>query len=499
MKKIILYLFTIIILINTIFAYSQSPYCYAGSDYYTFSYYQENKPILYTLYDDTEIYFDINHDGVYEYIKRFDKNKRFIPNFGWKIQDGTYIHSSKPIIYIQKLDDERYDKIEDYSAYTCIPPISSLKDELVLFSFATGNDVYYKIVAIENNMQITTDFSTSIQNIKTKKINLDSRKTSINFWMINSTGPVFAVSTYGTSSVLDYDFTKTIDGSTYIIAVEDNTTISIDNNGDDIFDHEEMINKGKNGFSLNLGARIKSDKKIGVFEISNTLRRHYSQAILTKSLNNENILVNVERDYLYINGVKNDDNGTLLTYFNITDLNNDLIETNTIESNKQKRITTDLISKVFSDNPVFLKYDYKRTVYPPMTYFLRGYPTIEPYISLYTNKKFFKINSSETFNARIFNPTNKDIKNVSITLNLQNLFIKDNKLFFTYYIKDLDTDFLLKKESKTIFGIDYGLFSEFDINFDNLSKNNYIDIRFSIDTPFEIGRYSISPIRLRFD
>jgi len=131
MKRIIL---MILILSQPILTHSisEEPYCYAASDFMVAKY-KDYPPQLIALYDNTDIFFDINNDGVWEYKTRINKNKPYYPKTSWDLQSGSYIHSSKPIIYNQKIYEIGTPPKNSIN-YQCVPPISSLKKRDSSFS-----------------------------------------------------------------------------------------------------------------------------------------------------------------------------------------------------------------------------------------------------------------------------------------------------------------------------------------------------------------------------
>ena len=189
-----------------------------------------------------------------------NKYEKFNAEVTWELTDGSFIHSDKPIVYNQKLYYEmnNYRPIENYQ---CMPPITSLKKEIVLYPI-WGNTPIWKIISpnatlnlIDNHNILTTkniDVSTTIEIPYTDK----------GIWYVNSTKPVIALSQWGFSSRLDTDFIKTVPGKTMIAVIEDNTQINFDQNNDGVFDITETMNRGYKEIELIAGTRIKSNKNL---------------------------------------------------------------------------------------------------------------------------------------------------------------------------------------------------------------------------------------------
>lgn len=495
MKKKLLIFTLFFMMINSLFviSISEEPYCYAGSDYYVIQH-GNYPPELIALYDNTQIFFDINNDGIWEYRKTINKNTPYYPTTNWNLKDGSLIHSNKPIVYNQKIYSSSNDR-----NYQCIPPINALRNEIVLYPVYVNNGLWKIIspnatinIIDKNNVLTTKNIESSIT------INIpDNTAKPTDVWYINSTKPIIATSNFGFSSRLDTDFIKSVSGTTMIVTIEDNTLVEFDLNSDGIFDESEIMNRGNKEFDLTAGTRIKSNKKIGVFEREWWAKLDYSQCIPTKSVNDELFLKIHAKGRIYVTGLFNDDDGFNNTFYQLTDGNthiNDAVISNGVRvvSNSYSNIV-----RIKADKPVsaFYKHYYSNSYYK----FQRPFQTIEPYITSFSKLKFIGLNDSAIINVRVLNPTSYDLDDVKVTIRYLDVFPTINVTYY-FSIRNLDGDSPLVTETPktsptlTIFGV-----KEFTINLGTILAEEYADINYYLKTPTDPGIFNLPKATLEFN
>lgn len=481
-----------------VYSISEEPYCYAASDFMVAKY-QDYPPQLIALYDNTDLFFDVNNDGVWEYKTRINKNKPYYPKTSWDLQSGSYIHSNKPIIYNQKIYALGTAPKNSVN-YQCVPPINSLQNEILLLSAWSNAAPYWRIISPNATINIITPINT----IQTENIHLSkdinsyiSRPTPSQIWYINSTKPIIASSIYSLNGKLDNDFIKVIPGKTIILALEDNTLVEFDQNGDGIFDESNMTNKGRSEFILTAGSRIRSDKKISVFENDWHVELEYSTAIPTKSMNNEIIITIHEANKEYITGIFNSDDGFENTTYNITE--ETLKISGGVPSNDYQQIPNDFITtaRVIASKPIT---GYYKNSYITSWYRIqRPMQTIEPYISSFSRLKFVGLNDTAIINVRVFNPTSYDLDDVKINIRYLDVF-PTKEIKYYQSIKSLEDDsFIVTETEKSVTPTSFSNIKEFTINLGTIKSEEYANIEYYLITPAKEGTYNFPKASLEFN
>ncbi|PLW79817.1 hypothetical protein C0585_05745 [Candidatus Woesearchaeota archaeon] len=493
MKKII-FIFTILFL-PVVFGISQDPGCYAGSDYYVFKY-QDFAPEFTALYDDTDLYFDIDNDGVWEYKSNIDAFETYNAELNWKLKDNSYVHSSKPIVYNQRTFELDGSLGTSYG-YACIPPIDSLKYELILPELKS-TDFTWNIISKNASLNILgSDGSLKKVDIEDSyDLYVRADHTTSDVWYINSTKPLFAISNSGSVSHLGTDFFKVAPGITYIGVIEDETNIKVDENGDGIFESGEYLDTGLHRFSFTAGSRIKSNKKIGVFESQEPVPDYYTRditsAILADSINDELFVKIHEKNRVFITGVFNDDEGFLVTDFEYE--NENYTGDEGVVSNSVERLGFEGSGFVKAKRPVTTFFNYNSGRYA----YQRPFQTIEPYISSFSKLKFLGLEDDAIINVRAFNPTIRTLEDIEVTINFIDYFTDEN-IEYRMSIKNLEDDSIIEGPiTSSVTPIDLGGIREFNIDIDRLEPNQYVDIDYTIITPPIEGIYSFPPANMKF-
>ncbi|MBR9675563.1 hypothetical protein GOV05_00985 [Candidatus Woesearchaeota archaeon] len=488
---------TIFLLVSTtVFGVSKEPYCFAGSDYFSISSYA---PQIIALYDDTTLFFDVNYDGVWDYKKSIRDNEAFVASLPWSLRAGSYIHADKPVVVNQRTYDV-YNSYNgnQYTNYYCVPPITSLKNDLVLITPA-GSGSIWKIISPNSYINILDRKGELIEENVTDTTTINTLSDSGGVWYVNSTNPVIASSKFGLSSQAGKDFIKVMGGKTRLGVVFDETTVRFDINNDGVFDEENTLGKGVHDFTLLVGSRITSNKKIGVFEYQDPGSiTDFSPALPTNSINNE-LFVTIHNPNTYISGLFGD---------NLTSLENTTYvlvdEAQNIQLHQEvSPNTANIIPKEFSntlrvlgDKPISA-YNTKNS---KGLIFQRPYQTIEPYMTSFSKKKSIALNDSVLINVRVLNPSSYDIRSVKVdVLFLSTLLGGEEIEYFLSVKKLLDEEVVISTQRKSVVPIILNSnIKSFSVSFDVIRSGEYVDIDYYLISPDYQGRFVLPSSALSF-
>lgn len=390
-----------------------------------------NNPIqILTLYNNTNIYLDINNDQQIDYelnIKNTTSKEIQPP---WQIKQASKIITSKPIILRQN------NKI-DYSptAYeiklTClIPDILYHQHEFLL-----TKGKHTVISNTPTSIQLITNTNTTKINI-TKKLTLEINQPTI----IKSNQKILATNNLCLNPSSSKTFFTTQNSIT--IYSTKKSKIQIDYNADNITDKTIITN---------------NTKKINVLELNNF-------PPLTKIYSNESIFIieNHEWQHIFNNKInlqsyKKIPTEIIIPHYKSLEQNNNLkakifYHNHSINQN-QKEITFASTKRIFGKNII----GFTKTTFRPAH---KTITQISPNLIIPKLSHSFFIKNNNQKTIRIFNPTStQNIKNITVLFNT-------NQTIYDINIKNLSNDNTIKKITT----------NKRTINFQNLTKNKYLEI-----------------------
>lgn len=489
-------------------AVSQDNFYTVGSDFLVLQNPQNTAtdlPMIYVLYDNTNIYFDINNDGAYDY--------RFNAGFGgphifrpqWDIVQGTRIHADKPVHYVASFYLKGYSQFAIRSYFradkiSAVPPLTGYKSEYLIWGgrwniLSDGASEVYVDEGIDGTIDKTVNNSGAFVDVA-------------GFARIYSDKPFFAYSDEGFAGVVSKDFYLNEDGL-FVIAKEDGTILKIDYNNDGIPDNSSVLGKGGHYFDAEKGARVTADKPVAAFGYFKDTYRWMSDTYFSlptsDSVANEfsvaaknDFSEGVNKGYYLVglfNGVSapGQDLGVEL-YGDDDEL---LYEIGSLATGETAHVNDGGYAG-HSGAPVLDRYYY----YYPRAPYVRDYVghTIaykKIYLTAMPKSKFITPGSYATFNVRVFNPfKNVSAGDVSVKFRYNGLSMQG---VANYRKASLADDTTIESSSKAVYkGSDEsGYYFIFDYG-GTLEAETYLDIDFVLLMPNATGRLTLAPAELTY-
>ncbi|MBR9690149.1 hypothetical protein GOV08_00505 [Candidatus Woesearchaeota archaeon] len=367
-------------------------------------------PRIYALYDNTNIFLDINNDGAYDYNYNVNAGGPYTFNTPWQTSHGTRIFSDKPIHYVQVYFQNYFQTVKfgnwyESKYFSTVPPVENYESE-----YYVKQGTWY--VLSNNNQTVFVDegFDGDDYNIS---INGYSVIVINDFSKIHSNKPFLAYSDEGFSGVLSSDFVSNED-QVYVIAGEDSTLVEFDYNVDGVRDNFSMVDKGGYLFDTVKGTRITSTKDVATFgymRASNKIQRTppvYFLLSKTDTVSDEFSLAVNEASHSMIGLLNSDSSPSSNFIIELYDLAlNDIYEYADMTSGKTAGVAQGYYHGK-GDNLVLDYMYYYNNHNNPVRYF-RGHSIAykKIYLSTRPKSKYISPNSTSIFNVRIFNPFKK--------------------------------------------------------------------------------------------
>lgn len=512
LKKILLIILLIFILPFSTAIVSRESFYSAGSDFLVITNPLDSikaSPKFFALYDNTNIYFDINNDGANDYKFKVGRGGPYTFNTAWTLTDGTRVHSDKPISYVQSFYhyDKKCSNHPDSNCYltriNVMPPISAYRNEYVLapgtWNFVADGAL---IISIDEGM-VGNAQREIIVNRTTSGIKINNPSK------VYSENTFFAYSYIGFGGPLSDDFFSNED-NIMIIPESDDTTIYIDMNNDGNVDITESLENGMNFFDIIKGSRISSNKQISAFGYMNgstfvySGHNAYNPLPMSNSVTEEFIIDGTNGFFLSnvgnnIIGLFNPDSASGMT-FDLELFDNDMEWT---EYNNF--MTSDLIgvNKNFLEGistvPVLdnFFYYYNHGLYNSyQTGHKMAYKQV--YLTAMPMSKYIEPNSTTAFNVRVINPFHMtDVSKIKVKFRFDKVSfpVASVNVRKADIVHDLTVDSFSK--AVTISSDEMGSFFIFAYD-DVLESQTYLDINFNLVMPDENISIMFEPAELEY-
>ena len=391
----------------------EDPFATLGEDFLVVG--KENyAPVLHIPFDNTNIYIDIEDDGVWE--------ERIVRNAGDSytvsmptVLYGTRIHTDKPVIYWQQLHTYSYD---------VIPPISALPA-----SYYVYGGTWYAVVLenttihVDNNNDGTIDSTINATPLTRNSI------SASNFARVFADKSFYLYCTHTLAAQSGTDFYlpwNNAHNKIYgLIMTEDNTLLKIDKDNDGHYDEERTLNRGIvtdfTGFTFNHGAHIWTDKPVAIYSI---VPGYCIYHVLPSNMVGNDMWSPGSGDTYYITGFFKEDTGLYsnTTYYIDKVTDNDLVPdaTDVVNANQYKSLPSLGMIHIWGNMPFYESYYYAQYYGHPHYKYFYWYHTI-PYSSItataYGTQKVMGANERTEIYARVFNPfATTTANNLSITV-----------------------------------------------------------------------------------
>ncbi len=477
----------------------ENPFATLGEDFLVVG--KENyAPVLYIPFDNTNIYIDIEDDGVWE--------ERIVRNAGDSytvsmptVLYGTRIHTDKPVIYWQHLHTYRYE---------VIPPISALPT-----SYYVYGGTWYAVVPenttihIDNNNDGTIDSTINATPLTRNSI------SASNFARVFADKPFYLYYAHTLATSGGTDFYLSRSNIHKLIVTEDNTLFKIDKDNDGHYDEERTLNKGVvtdfTGYTFDYGTHIWTDKPVAVYSAYGGMIYY---VLPSNMVGNDMWSPGSDASY-YITGLFKEDTGLYsnTTYYMDKVTDNDLVPdaTGVVNANQCKSLSTSLgMVHIWGTMPFYESFLYSRHYsYPSRWYY---WYHIIPYSSItataYGTQKVLGANEPTEIYARVFNPfATTTANNLSITVPIPKNFslLDGNNLTLNTEKRFLRNDTVIANDTIVVSPTNTGENFVFTITQANvpllssLEPMTYYDLRYQVVTPSEYGSYRFEPVSLNFD
>lgn len=491
-------LLAILMLLCIPIALSQAPQDAFFSSGFEFLVPSTNQPTLFILYDDTQVYFDINNDKINDYTVTYDQGTA-TPVFAWNIQEGSRISSNKPIVYEQTLDtlhQTQGSNTYNLDIKTIVPP---------LFQYKTTYHIYPGTWTIVTNTPTQISVLNTIT-LSEQIIQIDSptQVTASHSSIITSPTPILVYAQNTIASNPSTDFIAT-DTQTQLYIIQENTTVQIDINADGAYDQTTEYTTGQHTIQTLPGSLIHCSNICSMYNrytISNTYERIVALESFSKSSNEH---IGTSADELITSFNQN----TSVILYNHTDYS--VIESKSVESNKVTPITA-IGARIVTDKPsIFIQSTSRQTISKPCPSCYSQYyytqkilpASAKPSISMHSmiNEKYTKLNQNVEMSHIIANTYKETTAtHLELELTLQSAFsVTSTQL---HVIKrSLVTDTIIDEE---MLSVSQSLLSTTPLNennvamFNELGPQEYITITYSITSPSTAGYYETSTQQLRY-
>lgn len=466
----------------------EEPLSTIGGDFLVIRY--DYRPVLYTLFDSTNIYVDIENDGVWELQIVKNAGESFeVYILTQSITYGTRIHTDKPVICQQRFYSNTYNPI---------PPISSLRS-----SYYAYGGTWYAIaqenlsIYVDNNDDGTIDTTIDATPLKRNSIPVS------NFAKVFANKPFYLYNEYVFAAQTGTDFYLPRSTVRKIIVTQNNTEVKVDKDNDGHYDGGTVTwNKGAitefSGLTFTNGAHIRSDKPIAIYLYFYSNDDRYAYPIEPSDMLGNDMWSYNSGIGWQITGFFNNATGIAsnTTYYIDRVIENDLIpnSVDTVNSNQVKELPNLGYIHTWANMPFIEYYDYS------------SYHYVLPYSSItatqYGTQKYLGANELTTIRIGIFNPfANTTIADVNVTASFPENFsipIGDD-ITLNIEKRYLRNDIVI--ESSTVIvtpSLENGDYV-FRISLNTLEPMRYYNIEYQIVTPSEVGSFHFNPVKLDYE
>ncbi len=480
----------------------EEPFFSIGSEFLVAG---NEKPEIFTLFDNTNVYLDSNNDGIWDYQFQGNAGESQLLNPPWTINPGTRIQADKPVMYKQIMVyfDSRFDPTElVYS--TTVPPLNSLQSEYYVFSYFptwTAAAPQDTTISIDINNDGTVDKTLNVVKGETNYSLIPSNQIAR---VYSESGKKFLLYTQQfLFSPLGTDFYTNL-ASIKVIVGEDNTQVNIDMNNDLAYDETYNLNKGAYDISATQGAHINSNKPIAVYSTFNNVHL----PVMPSNMLNNDLWGESGKLYHIIGVIGLFNNASGLSYN--TTYNIDFQAQNDLKANFTGEVAANVFKElpnmgnvhIWSDMPLNYFYYYESKY---QTYLLNTYPYSRIYPATFT-EKYIGLEDELTINSRVFNPfAETTASDFSVKLKFNNLFAFPAVFSVKIDKKHLNTDAVIS--SDTITKVPVLISGQYEFVIDNLDSSllnslgpfEYYDIKYDLISPLAYGFYNFEPVEITYN
>lgn len=443
-------------------------------------------PKIIPLYDKTQIYIDINSDGVSDFQYTQDSNKTLAIDTPWPIKPGSIIKTSKPVIYQQ---DTKQDSIYRVSNY--VPPVTNFKKEYVtaggLYTILSTEDTTIEIYHLINE-------STTYRDIKA----YEPLKINLGQTYLESNDPFIAY--HEKSFAMPVGRNYIASNSTVYIVSKDNYEVEIDYNDDQIFDDTFDYDSGLSTITVPIGAYLEFSRDVGVYkQIRGNSYVAINPIFPFNYLSSEGYFFRLGTDptKIFTFGFYNESQ----FYYNGTDI--DLYQTDKLE------LKPFGLTYFESDAPTLVAADYGshysyrscgacNTVYVHIVHANPMQASAQISLVSFPKKKYLKTNGMFDSSIRVFN-TFKDTvaNNFKLEIRLNNQFLTLQTYSVIIEKKDSIDDEIISSKSFILTPVSSRLNID-DSFLSTLGPQEYFDVTLTLLSPAQIGIYKVLDVDLDY-
>lgn len=444
------------------------------------------------IYPNTNIFIDINNDGVDDYHLNYEHKGQYTLSTIWQITEGSRITSDKPIYY--------YQTIFSYNNYSLVPNFINSDKIFIIPSVDNYRKEYYiingsyrflskenTIIYIDENIDGTIDKQVYTKNFTTINLN--------NFSRVFSNNTFFGYSNDSITSPIGTDFFTSTDKMQLIISIN-NTKLDFDFNMDTNIDNSYTLNKGVYNFTVIPGTRIISTNNISCFDYYNYITQTadltkytklFSPCKRTSDISNEFFIYVTKKNHSLIGLFNNESYNSQNYSVTLTSLNSEEIVIDNLTSNNKKNIDVSFYS-VNAITPIIDSLEYKESsgASPSIIYNYSAGSLIaykKPYLITKSKSKIITPNSTMILSVRLFNPqSTNSLENIEIYIPLScGLLIKQG---IANYKKESLNIGLIEENSKVL--IEDNINNQIIFRYDNsLEGESFLDVDFVFLTPVQ--------------
>ncbi len=475
----------------------EDPYHTVGTDFLVINYGSGYDPVLYVIFNNTQVYVDIENDGIWELQVVKNAGESLVVSIPTQsLRYGTRIHTDKPVINMQNF-------YYGYSYYST-PPISSLRSSYYVYGGAWYAVVPENaVINVDNNDDGTVDSS------------INATSMTLNSVSVSNFARVFS-----DKSFYLYYYTFAAQGGTdfylpwatvrRIIVTQNNTEVKVDTNNDGFYDGGTVTwNKGDitsfSGLTFKEGAHMRSDKPIVVYLYHGSNSDSYTYPLQPSDKIGNDMWSIGSGSYYYITGLFNNltsmaDN---TTYYVDRATENDLIpnSADTVNSNQYKSLPDLGMVHIWANMP-FMESYYNNYYYYGYYYYYYLFPYSTISATQYGTQKYLGANEITTIQLRVFNPfANTTALNVSLTARFpSNFSMPDgNNVTLNIERRYLRNDTLIETSDVVLTPSLSGGNYVFNLSLDFLDPMQYYNIGYELVTPSDVGSFRFDPVALDFE
>lgn len=412
----IVFLLTFFLFIVLLSSYSEvlkeKPLFSIGCDFLSLT---DEKLSAIVLFNNTNIYVDLNNDFLWDYSFNDSAGKTInlvLPNGNYPAA-GSRIYSNKPIwlkqnVFLYYKKNDITNKEYSYEYDITIPQISNAASKYVAF------DTEISLLSNQNTRVLVNGSYIDLNSNEKKDVKISPPT------LIQSEKPLYVYSKRGLQQIPSKDFYADFD-KVNISIIENNTKIYFDFDLDGYFDYNKTFESGFSNISFTKNAvHMWSDKEFGVSsKYSSVLDLNYIYYPLNPSFQISN------EYFTFSSNTPNSVPNSFFTAIFVSENNSNIIGDITELSLQQVyKYVPKQLSHVVGELP-FLSKEYFSGVVDQKTYIYESSHNPSPDIVLiqYPKEKKIVSNSNVTTLTRIFNTYKRtEIENLSVNIYSDNSF-----------------------------------------------------------------------------